>query len=94
MYVVWGTFIKPSSPMGCLSAAEQALVAQGLQVLKGADGADYLIVGGNTAVTLTIVFVLQPGNTWMVVSASSEDPAIATQARDVIRAMIDSAQVA
>jgi hypothetical protein len=93
MYVVWGTFVKPSSPMGCLSAAEQALVAQGLQVLKGADGADYLVVGGNNAVTLTIVCVAQQGNTWMVVSASSENPDTATQARDVIRAMIENAPV-
>jgi len=94
MYLVWGTFVKPSSPMGCLSVAEQALVAQGLQMLKGADGADYLVGGGNTAVTLTIVAVPQQASTWMVVSASSENSAAATQARDVIRGMIESTPVA
>jgi hypothetical protein len=94
MYVVWGSFLKPSSLIGCLSVAEEALRAQNLQVLKGADGADYLVIGGNAAVTLTIVCVPHQGNTWIVVSASSGDAAIATQARDVIRGMIESAPVA
>ncbi len=35
------------------------------------------IVGGNTAVTLTIICAAQQGNTWMVVSASPENPATA-----------------
>lgn len=94
MYVVWGTLVKPASPMGCLSAAEQALAAQGLQVLKGADGVDYLVVGGNNLVTLTIVAVPQQMDTWMVVSASSQNAATATQARDIIRGMIERAPVA
>lgn len=94
MYVVWGTFVKPSSPVGCLTVAQQALVSQGLQVFKGVDGADYLVVGGNNAVTLTIVCVPQQGSTWMVVSASSENPVTATQARDLIRGIIESTPVA
>lgn len=57
MFVVWGSFLKPASLNGCLAVAEDALRAQNLQVLKGADGADYLVVGGNAAVTLTIVCV-------------------------------------
>jgi hypothetical protein len=94
MFVVWGTFTKPASPDGCLSAAENALRSQNLQVLKGADGVDYLVVGGNAAVTLTIVCVPQQLSTWIVVSASSPDSALATQARDVIRGMIENAPVA
>jgi hypothetical protein len=94
MYVVWGSFLKPASLGGCLAVAENALRAQGLQVLKGADGVDYLVVGGNDAVTLTIVCVPQPVNVWIVVSASSGDLIIATQARDVIREMIETAPVA
>ncbi len=62
--------------------------------MKGADGSDYLIVGGNNAVTLTIVCVPQPGSVWIVVSASSPDQMIAVQARDVIRGMIESTPVA
>lgn len=94
MFVVWGSFLKPASLNGCLAVAEDALRAQNLQVLKGADGADYLVVGGNAAVTLTIVCVPQPGNVWIVVSASSGDANLATQARDVIRGMIESTPVA
>lgn len=94
MYVMYGTFVKPASVGGCLAAAQQALIQQGLLIVKGADGADYLVVGGNDAVTLTIVGVPQPNGTWMVVSASSGDQGIATQARDVIRGMIESAPVA
>ena len=76
---MYGTFTKPASPGGCLAAAEAALRQQNLLVLKAADGVDYLVVGGNPAVTLTIVCVPQPGNTWVVVSASSGDQGIATQ---------------
>ena len=94
MYVVYGTFVKPSSPGGCLALAEQALVSQGLIVVKGADGTDYLVVGGNDAVTLTIVCVPQPDGTWVVVSASSGDPDVATQARDVIRGIIETTPTA
>ncbi|QEH32663.1 hypothetical protein OJF2_11420 [Aquisphaera giovannonii] len=94
MYVQYGTFVKPASPGGCLAAAEQAMVAQGLLIVKGADGADFLVIGGNDPVTVTVVAVPQPGGTWVVVSASSPDPNIAAQARDVIRAMIEQAPVA
>jgi hypothetical protein len=93
MYVSYGTFVKPSSPGGCLALADQALRAQNLIVLKAADGTDYLVVGGNDAVTLTVVCVPQPNGTWVVVSASSGDQVIANQARDVIRGMIEGAQV-
>ena len=94
MYVVYGSFVKPSSLGGCLAVAEDALRAQNLAIVKRADGVDYLVIGGNDAVTLTIVCVPQPNNTWIVVSASSGDLGIATQARDVIRGMIESAPVA
>jgi hypothetical protein len=94
MYVVYGTFVKPASFGGCLAVAEDALRAQNLVIVKGADGVDYLVVGGNDAVTLTIVCVPQPNDTWVVVSASSGDLGIATQARDVIRGMIEHAPVA
>jgi hypothetical protein len=94
MYVAYGTFVKPSSPDGCLALADQALRAQNLLVLKGADGADYLVVGGNDDVTLTIVCVPQPNGTWVVVSASSGDQMIANQARDVIRGFIETTPVA
>lgn len=90
MYVFYGTFVRPSSPQGCLALAEQSLLAQNLNVVKGADGTDFLVVGGNDFVTLTIVCVPQPGGTWVVVSASSADPGIATQARDVTRGMIEN----
>jgi hypothetical protein len=93
MFVAYGTFVKPSSLGGCLALADQALRAQNLLVLKGADGADFLVVGGNTDVTLTIVCVPQPNGTWVVVSASSADQFIANQARDVIRAMIETTPV-
>ena len=93
MFVVYGTFVKSSSPGGCLALADQALRAQGMVMVKGADGTDYLVVGGNDAVTLTVVGVPQPNGTWMVVSASSGDPGIATQARDVIRGMIENTPV-
>jgi hypothetical protein len=93
MYVMYGTFVKPSSAGGCLALAEQALRAQDLIVLKGADGTDYLVVGGNDAVTLTIVCVPQPDGTWIVVSASADDQTIATQARDVIRGIIEGTPV-
>ena len=94
MYVAYGTFVKPSSLGGCLALADQALRAQNLIVLKGADGGEYLVVGGNDAVTLTIVCVPQPNGTWVVVSASSSDQNIANQARDVIRGMIETTPVA
>jgi hypothetical protein len=94
MYVAYGTFVKPSSLGGCLALADQALRAQNLIVLKGADGGDYLVVGGNNAVTLTVVCVPQPNGTWVVVSASSGDQNIANQARDVIRGMIETTPVA
>ena len=94
MFVMFGTFIKPASLGGCLAAAQDALLQQGLQVLQGPNGIDPLVVGGNAAVTLTIVGSPQPNGTWMVVSASSGDQFIATQARDVTRGMIQNAPVA
>jgi hypothetical protein len=94
MYVAYGTFVKASSPGGCLALAEQALRAQNLIIVKGADGTDYLVVGGNDAVTLTIVCVPQQSDTWIVVSASSSDQMIANEARDVIRGMIEGTPIA
>ncbi len=94
MYVFFGTFVKQASLGGCLALAEDALRSQNLRIVKGADGADYLVIGGNDAVTLTIVCVPQQGTVWIVVSASSGDPTLATQARDVIRGMIESTPVA
>jgi hypothetical protein len=77
-----------------LALADQALRAQNLTIVKGADGTDGLVVGGNDDVTLTIVCVPRPDGTWIVVSASSGDQGIAYQARDVIRGMIESTPVA
>jgi hypothetical protein len=94
MYVMYGTFLKPSSVSGCLTLAEQAVLSRGLQLLKGADGTDYLVVAGNNDVTLTIVCAPYDNATWIVVSASSGDQMIATQARDIIRAAIESTPVA
>ena len=94
MYVVYGTFVKPSSIVGCLALADQAIRDQGMAIVKPADGLDYLVVGGTVDVTLTIVAVPQPTGTWMVVSASSNDEGLAVQARDVIRGMIEGAPVA
>lgn len=94
MYVMYGTFVKPSSPAGCLHLADQALRGQNLVIVKAADGADFLVVGGNDSVTLTIVCVPQPSGTWIVVSASSPDLQIATQARDAIRGVIENTPVA
>ena len=93
MYVAYGTFVKPSSPGGCLALADQTLRAQNLIIVKGADGVDGLVIGGNEAVTLTIVCVPQPNGTWVVVSASSGDQFLANQARDVTRAMIENTPV-
>jgi hypothetical protein len=93
MHVAYGTFVKPSSPDACLALADQALRDQNLIVLKGADNADYLVVGGNDAVTLTIVCVPQPNGTWVVVSASSGNQIIANRARDVIRGMIEGTAI-
>ncbi len=94
MYVMYGTFLKPSSIQGCLSLAEQAIASQGLQLLKGADGTDYLVVGGSGDVTLTIVCAPFQNATWVMVSASAVDQMIAAQARDVIRGIIESTPIA
>ena len=94
MYVVYGTFVKPSSSGGCLMLADQALRDQNLIIVKAADGVDFLVIGGNDAVTVTIVCAPQPQGTWIVVSASSPDARIATQARDVIRGVIENTPVA
>ena len=94
MYVSYGTFVKPSSPGGCLALADQALRDQNLVIVKGADGADGLVIGGNDGVTITIVCVPEPNGTWIVVSASSGDLNVANQARDVIRGMIENTPVA
>jgi hypothetical protein len=93
MYVAYGTFVNRSSAGDCLALADQALRDQNLIVLKGADGTDYLVIGGNDAVTLTVVCVPQPDGTWVVVSASSGDQVIANQARDVIRGMIEGVAI-
>jgi hypothetical protein len=93
MYVAFGTFEKRSSAGDCLTLADQALRDQNLIVVKGADGSDYLVVGGNDAVTLTVVCVPLPNSTWVVVSASSGDQVTANQARDVIRGMIEGAAI-
>lgn len=94
MFVMYGTFLKPSSVGGCLALAEQALASQGLQILKGADGTDYLVVGGSGDVTLTIVCAPFQNATWVMISASSTDQVIAAQARDLIRGIIESTPVA
>jgi hypothetical protein len=94
MYVAYGTFVKPSSPDGCLALADRALREQNLVVVKGADGTDYLVIGGNDAATVTVVCVPQPNGTWIVVSASAADESIAYQARDVIRGAIEGTPVA
>ncbi|WP_165224150.1 hypothetical protein [Aquisphaera insulae] len=94
MFVQYGTFVKPASPGGCLAAAQQAMSSQGLIIVKGADGVDFVVIGGNDAATVTVVCVPQPRGTWVVVSASSPDPNIAAQARDLIRGMIEQAPVA
>jgi hypothetical protein len=94
MYVQWATLLKRASLEGCLKLAENTLIAQNLQVLKGAEGADYLVVGGNSDVTMTIVCVPQATGVWIVVSASSGDAAFASQACDLTREMIDATAVA
>jgi hypothetical protein len=94
MYVAYGAFVKPSSLEGCLALADQTLRAQNLIVVKGADGTDYVVIGGNDAATVTVVCVPQPSGTWIVVSASAADESIAYQARDVIRGAIEVTPVA
>ncbi|MFO0890151.1 MAG: hypothetical protein U0790_13555 [Isosphaeraceae bacterium] len=91
---MYTTLLKPSSIQGCLSLAEQAIVSQGLQLLKGADGQDYLVVGGSGDVTLTIVCAPFQNATWVMISASSHDQMIAAQARDVFRGIIEGTPVA
>jgi hypothetical protein len=91
MFVDIAWFVKPSSLNGSLGVAEQALNSQGLGASPFfADGNWILAVGNNTAVSVTIVGVPQAGGTWIMISASADDPALAVQARDVIRGIIES----
>ena len=93
MYVAYTTFVKPSSIGGCLGLAQDVLLNQGLTLTKGADGADGLVIGGNAAISVTIVCVPAAGGTWIVVSTSANDLALAEQARNVIRGMIEGTPV-
>ncbi len=93
MHVVWGTFAKQESLDNCLALAENALLAQLYDVLKAPDKTDYLVVGGNKDVTLTIVCVPRPSDVWIVVTASSPEEAVATKARDVTCEMIETTPV-
>jgi hypothetical protein len=84
----WGTFTKQASLREALSMAQDALRSYGYQIWDTAQNGDYLVIGGNAQVVLTIVCVPQAGNVWMVVNACSADSATAESARNRVREKI------
>jgi hypothetical protein len=98
----WGTFVKAvprtasnaTSVQVCLEISETALRRFNFDVFDPADEAgDFAVAGSgpkpSAEVIVQIVCVpLDKINTWMIVSASSNDSALAEQTRNLVRKFI------
>lgn len=94
MYAHWGTFTKQASLPVALSIAQGAMQRHGYEVWDTARDGDYIVIGGNSQVILTIACVPQAGNVWIVVNACANDSAIAETARNSVReAIVRSQQI-
>ena len=68
--------------------AQGALQASGLPIINGANDGDYLVIGGNAQVVVSIVCVPQPGGVCLVVNACAPDLATAELASNQIGNLI------
>jgi hypothetical protein len=80
----WGTFTKAVSLNSCLSMARKALYDQGYQY----QNADYMVMGFRDTVAVSVVCVPRAQNTWVAVTAYSDDSTTAELARNRVREQI------
>ncbi|MFI6447157.1 hypothetical protein [Kitasatospora sp. NPDC050543] len=89
MYAHWGVFTKNDTLVDCLGLAQTALEERGFRIWDPANGGGYQVIGGIDAVIATIVCVPQsPQQTWLTVSAYSDDSALAERTRNEVRTFI------
>jgi hypothetical protein len=82
----WGTFKRRGTVHDLLAEAEQAMQAQGYQVFNSLANRNSMIIGGRGDVLVQATSMSDgPGGTFNIVSAFSEDPGAAEQARNSIR---------
>jgi hypothetical protein len=82
----WGTFTRRGSVHDLLAEAEQAMHAQGYQVFNSLANRNSMIIGGRGDVLVQATSMSAgQGETFNIVSAFSEDPGAAEQARNSIR---------
>ena len=99
----WGTFTKSTNPAPgvtgtqlCLQFAETALRRFGFQIFDPADqSGDFAVLGrtGDAEIIVHVICVpLAPTNTWITVSAFSNNFTAAAEMRNLIRTEIIDAQ--
>jgi hypothetical protein len=82
-----GTFTKAADAPTCLSFARDSFGRRGFTVFQAPDGG-YTTIAGNSSVIVQVTCVPQSGNTWVAVSAFSNDGHAAETARNNVRSDI------
>jgi hypothetical protein len=88
MQAHWGSFTKQASLSVALGMAQAALQEHGYRIWDTATDGDYMVIGGNAQVIVTVVCVPQAANVWILVNACSTDSAVAEAARNSVREKI------
>jgi len=86
MNVQFGTFNRAGSVNDLLVEAEQAMRGNGFQVFNPVSSNNSMVIGGNADVMVQATAMsIGQGETFLIVSAYSDDASIAEQARNTIR---------
>jgi hypothetical protein len=86
MNVQFGTFKRKGSVHDLLVEAEDAMRGNGFQVFNNVGSNNSMVIGGNADVMVQATAMSTgPEETFLIVSAYSQDASIAEQARNTIR---------
>jgi len=86
MNAQWGTFRRKGSVHDLLVEAEDAMRGQGYQVANPVSNNNSMVMGGNDSVLAQATATSTgPEETYLIVSAFSQDASTAEQARNTVR---------
>ena len=88
MFWQLGTFDKAASVFDTQSLAESALIKANLQIFFNSQPGNFIVIGGNDQVIVSISVAPQGAETYVAVTATSADSPTAEQARNLVREFI------
>jgi hypothetical protein len=83
-----GTFDKAASLSDTESIAESALIKANFQIFFNSQPGNFIVIGGNDQVVVSVSVAPQGAATYVAVTATSADSPTAEQARNLVRQFI------